>query len=81
MCVLLLFTSNSLLELLDVFLLLFTSAIFRRRFHAIKEAIKIVINWFNKTFKAENQSNFPEVPPKEMKHPFTGEEVNRAISY
>ena len=43
-----------------------------------EEAIKIVTNRFNKTFNAENQSNFPEIPPKEMKHPFTGE-VNRAI--
>ena len=44
-----------------------------------EEAIKIVTNWFSKTFNAKNQSNFPEIPPKEMKHPFTGEEVNRAI--
>ena len=32
-----------------------------------------------KTFNAENHSNFSEIPPKEMKHPFTGEEVNKAI--
>ena len=44
-----------------------------------EEAIKIVTNWFNKTFNVENQSNFPEIPPTEMKQPFTGEEVNRAI--
>ena len=29
-----------------------------------EEAIKIVTNWFNKTFNAENQSNFPQIPPK-----------------
>ena len=44
-----------------------------------EEAIKIVTNWFNKTFNAENQNNFPEIAPKEMKHSFTEEEVNRAI--
>ena len=41
-----------------------------------EKLIKIVTNWFQ---KAENQSNFLEIPSKEMKHPFTGEEVNKAI--
>ncbi len=39
--------------------------------------MKIVTDWFKKAFKAENQTEFPEVPPKEMKIPFTG--VSKAI--
>ncbi len=37
--------------------------------------MKIVTDWFEKTFKAENQTKFLDVPPKEMKKPFTKDEV------
>ncbi len=44
-----------------------------------EESMKIVTDWFEKAFKAENQTEFPEVPPQEMKRPFTGDEVSKAI--
>ncbi len=44
-----------------------------------EEATKIVTNHFKKMFNAENQRKFHEVPPAEMKIPFTKEEVSKAI--
>ncbi len=44
-----------------------------------EESMKIVTDCFKKAFKVENQTTFPEVPPKEMKIPFTRDEVSKAI--
>ncbi len=41
--------------------------------------MNIITDWFEKAFKAENQTKFSEVPPKELKIPFTGDEVSKAI--
>ncbi len=37
-------------------------------------SMKIITDWFEEAFIPENQTGFPEVPPKEMKIPFTGDE-------
>ncbi len=44
-----------------------------------EESMKIVTDWFERVFKAENETKFLEVPPKEMKIPFTRDEVSMAI--
>ena len=44
-----------------------------------KQQVEIISNFFEKTFKSEGAEEIPITPPKEMKTPFTGDEVKKAV--
>ena len=45
-----------------------------------KQQVEIISNFFEKTFKSEGAEEIPITPPKEMKTPFTGDEIKKAVN-
>ena len=44
-----------------------------------KEQVQIISDFFEKMFRSEEAEEMPKIPPQEMKIPFTGEEVRKAV--